>query len=80
MVFMSSSDTLILIIDVQEKLLPGIVNKEELLCNIKSLVLSSNILSIKMLYSEQCPHKLGKTVKDIKEISEERIIAKETLH
>ena len=59
---MESKDTLLMIIDVQEKLVQSIKNKQDILFNIKQLIDAANLLSVSKFFSEQNPSKLGPTV------------------
>ena len=60
---MNETNTLIVVVDVQEKLIEGILNREKLLWNIDKLLKVCNILDINTIYSEQNPTRLGSTVK-----------------
>lgn len=59
-------NTLCLIIDLQEKLLPHISNREELLRNVTILLKGVTKLAVPVFYTEQYPKGLGETVKEIK--------------
>ena len=61
------NNTLILIIDIQEKLLNAVYNKETLSKNAEIIAKASNILKIPVLVTEQYPQGLGKTVDIITE-------------
>ncbi len=52
----------LLIIDVQERILPAMRNYKLMLSNIIKLVKGANILNIPIFYTEQYPKGLGKTV------------------
>ena len=56
----------LVIIDVQEKLMPHIHNKENLLSNIEILIRGFKIFDLPIIVTEQVPDKLGPTVKSIK--------------
>ena len=58
----------LLVVDVQERLTPLIDNKESLLKNLTVLIKGTKVLGIPVLYSEQAPEKIGKTVKPIAQL------------
>ena len=58
----------LVIIDVQEKLMPHIHNKENLLSNIEILIRGFKIFDLPIIVTEQVPDKLGSTVKSIKSL------------
>ena len=64
----NKNETLGLIIDIQEKLLPAMVEKESLLKNTKNLIKGLKELQVPVLSTEQYPKGLGNTVDEIKEI------------
>ncbi|BCN31956.1 hydrolase [Anaeromicropila herbilytica] len=55
-------DTLALVIDYQEKLIPVMNNKETLIHNTKILLEGLNILQVPMIITEQYPKGLGNTI------------------
>tara|TARA_Y100001968_G_C19412792_1_gene747271 strand:- start:1311 stop:1892 length:582 start_codon:yes stop_codon:yes gene_type:complete len=61
----SESDTILLIIDVQEKLLQGISEKSKIIANIVKLVKASKVLGVEIIYTEQNPDKLGNTIERV---------------
>lgn len=65
---MSSEDAVLIIIDVQEKLLPKIAEREKIVNNIIKLIKFAEIMGIPIILTEQYPKGLGKTVKEIKEL------------
>lgn len=64
---LSLKDTVVVIIDVQEKLLHAMHKKEELLENFQKLVKGAQVLGVPMLWTEQYPEGLGPTVPEIAE-------------
>ena len=58
-------DTLLLIVDVQDKLIGNIKGKEKLEFNIKKLIDTCNLLNVRIAITEQNPLKLGKTLESI---------------
>ena len=63
---LDASNSLILLIDIQEKLLPKIHSHKELLDFSLKIIDVAKVLNIPMIVSEQYPKGLGSTVKSIK--------------
>ena len=59
--------TALLVIDVQEKLIPAIHEKDDLLLNVLKCIKAANILEMPVVYTEQYPKGLGITVAEIRE-------------
>ena len=77
MSILNIEDSLILIIDIQEKLLNAAFNKEQLLKNAAILTKTGKILNIPTIATEQYPNGLGNTVNNLKnELSENNIFEK----
>lgn len=66
MTFLNTNDTAILIIDIQEKLLNAVFNKEIIAKNAEIIAKTSNILNIPVFITEQYPQGLGCTITSIK--------------
>ncbi len=62
LLIMKAKDAAILVIDIQEKLIASIENKNNILYNTKNLCDVGVILNIPIFVSEQNPNKLGTTV------------------
>ena len=58
-------ETLLLIVDVQEKLINNIKDNQQLIFNIKKLIDTCNLLNVRIAITEQNPLKLGKTLESI---------------
>ena len=58
-------ETLLLIVDVQKKLIKNIKDNQQLLFNIKKLIATCNLLNVRIAITEQNPLKLGKTLETI---------------
>ena len=58
---MSRDDTALLVVDVQEKLLPVIPHRESLVWNIRRLIDGAQLLGLPATATEQYPQGLGKT-------------------
>jgi nicotinamidase-related amidase len=65
---LKSDNTILLVIDVQEKLLPVIYRKEDLSSNIIKLIRGSQVLEVPLLITEQYPKGLGHTVPEIAQL------------
>tara|TARA_B100001029_G_scaffold18984_1_gene12616 strand:- start:443 stop:1051 length:609 start_codon:yes stop_codon:yes gene_type:complete len=63
-------ETLLLIIDMQDKLISNIKNNQLLIFNIKKLIDTCNLLNVRIAITEQNPLKLGKTLESILENKE----------
>ncbi len=69
--------TLLLVIDLQEKLMPAVDKSEEIIRNTAALLKLCKMLSIKSLATEQYPKGLGRSVESIlSELNEENIFSK----
>lgn len=62
------NNTTLLIIDVQERLVPVMLNKEKLLDNLQRLIKGANVLKLPIIYTEQVPEKLGPTLPEIADL------------
>ena len=69
-------ETLLLIVDVQQKLLKNVKDNKLLVFNIKKLLNTCNLLNIKIAITEQNPLKLGKTLESIIDDNEYPIFEK----
>ena len=59
--------TLLLILDMQEKLINNIHENQKIVFNIKKLIRTCNLLNIHIAMTEQNPSKLGNTLQSISE-------------
>lgn len=74
---LSKNDSCFLLIDVQKKLLPKILNHEQLLVNCRWLIEVAKRLEVPALVSEQYPKGLGSTVDPLRElVSTQQIMEK----
>ncbi len=64
------NETLLLIVDIQERLIKSIKNNELLIFNIRKLINTCNLLNIRIAITEQNPLKLGRTLESILENKE----------
>src|SRR5437764_4512975 len=62
---MSDGDTALLVIDVQEKLMPKILNRDAVIRNIAFLIDAARLLNLPVLATEQYPKGLGATVPEL---------------
>ena len=63
--------TCLLVVDVQERLLPVMHEHQSLVRNIRRLVCGADILGLPVIVSEQYPKGLGPTVEPLAEILEQ---------
>ena len=73
---MKTNDTVLLIIDVQEKLINSIKNKDTMIKNCIKLISASKILGVEIIFTEQNPSRLGKTLEDLRIDSNDKIFTK----
>ena len=62
---MNRDDTALLVVDVQEKLIPSISGHQTLVWNIRRLLDGAKILSVPILGTEQYPQGLGHTLPEL---------------
>tara|TARA_Y100001968_G_scaffold323881_1_gene362273 strand:- start:163 stop:771 length:609 start_codon:yes stop_codon:yes gene_type:complete len=65
---LKSAEHLLLIIDMQEKLMNVIPNKEKIISNTIKLIDAANTLNTPIFHTEQNPIKLGGTIQKIREL------------
>ena len=65
---LNEEKTALIMIDVQEKLLNVMYDKEALLENMQKIVKSANALGIPIIWTEQNPKGIGPTVPEIKDL------------
>ena len=63
----TNQNSLVLLIDYQERFTPFLVNNEETVKNIKLLLAGGSIYGVPIITTEQVPEKLGSTISDFKE-------------
>ena len=69
---LSSKVYALIIIDIQEKIIKPIFNKDSIIKNIKNLISAYQILEENIILSEQNPLKLGVTIPELSPIVEFR--------
>ena len=62
---MNPGDTLLCLVDLQQRLLPAIGGAERIVWNARRLVDGARVLGVKTVATEQYPEKLGSTVEPI---------------
>ena len=67
---LAEDETLLLIVDVQQKLINNIKDNQLLIFNIKKLIDTCNLLNVRIAITEQNPLKLGKTLETITDNNE----------
>lgn len=66
MTILNQNDSILMIIDVQEKLLNAVFNPEKLKKNAEILAKSASVLGLPVIVTEQYPKGLGATISSIK--------------
>lgn len=67
---LDKEDTTIMIIDIQERLVPVMKYKDEVVNNTKILIQASKEMGIPIIYTEQYPKGLGHTIEELAELIE----------
>jgi nicotinamidase-related amidase len=62
---LSPENSLLVVIDVQERLLPAVQNQQQILFNVRRLLEGARLLNVPVIVSEQYPQGLGSTVKEL---------------
>lgn len=65
---MSVGDTALLVVDVQEKLVPVIAGRQRVVWNVRRLIEGARILGLPVVATEQYPEGLGRTVPELAEL------------
>ncbi|NMA48952.1 MAG: isochorismatase family protein [Tissierellia bacterium] len=66
---LEKDNTLLLMIDIQERLAPAMNNKEKTIANVKTLLTAFRELSLPVIHTEQYPKGLGATLADLSELT-----------
>lgn len=69
---MSRDDTALLVVDVQEKLVPAILDHERMTWNIRRLIDGARLLGLPVVATEQYPQGLGETISPLIELLPDR--------
>ncbi len=64
---MISEDATLIVVDVQEKLVPSINDSASMILNTKKSILSAKILGMPIMFTEQYPKGLGHTITEIRD-------------
>ncbi len=67
---LTTQNSILCVIDIQERLFPHIHSKEDFLKNTIALIKGARILEIPILSTEQLPDKIGKTIPEISPLLE----------
>jgi isochorismate hydrolase len=70
------SESTFLIIDLQEKLMPVISQKDEVFANVNKLIVGAKILNVPIIVTEQYSKGLGHTCKEISLMDDQLVIEK----
>lgn len=74
----NQNNTLAIVIDIQEKLIPVMHQHEDFVAQSEKMIHGLNILNIPIIITEQYPKGLGKTIEPIKVISTDANIIEKT--
>ena len=69
---MGASDTALLVVDVQEKLLPVMTDPQWLVWNVRRLIEGAGVLGVPVIATEQYPQGLGPTIEELDELIEKK--------
>jgi len=64
----SNNDSVLVIVDIQEKIIPKISDQHTVVSNVVTLIKSAGILNIPIVITEQYPKGLGPTIPEIKDL------------
>lgn len=70
---MSATDTAVLVVDVQEKLVPAIDGRETVVARCRLALEGANLLGVPVLVTEQYPKGLGPTIADLADLAPDPI-------
>ncbi len=73
---LNEDNTLLLMIDIQERLVPAMNNGEKVVENAKILLTAFKELNLPVIYTEQYPKGLGTTLPDLSEITKDKAFEK----
>jgi nicotinamidase-related amidase len=66
---LDKDNSLLLVIDVQDKLAPAISGIDVLLTRLQALVRGAQAMNVPMMFTEHCPDRIGVTVDSIRELA-----------
>lgn len=75
----TAKDSIVIAIDFQEKLLPAMFNKDELIKNTSILIQGCTELDIPIIFTEQYPKGLGETIPEIKSLVKDSFFFEKTV-
>jgi nicotinamidase-related amidase len=65
---LSKENTALVVVDVQEKLLPYVIDKEQVVENIRMMIKFAHVMDIPVILTEHYPKGLGTTVPEVNEV------------
>lgn len=68
---LNREETTIMIIDIQERLVPAMNRKDEVVSNAKIIIQCAKEMDIPVVYTEQYPRGLGHTIEELSQLIEE---------
>lgn len=75
---LDKSNSMLLVIDVQEKLAPAISEIDTLLVRLQILVRGAQMMHVPMMFTEHCPDKIGSTVTTLRELASGAVYVEKT--
>ena len=63
---LNAASAFMLMIDIQERLIPAVYNKDEVIANSAKLLTAAKELSLPVMFSEQYPKGIGSTIPELK--------------
>jgi nicotinamidase-related amidase len=66
---LNRDNSLLLVIDVQEKLAPAISGIDELMNRLQALLRGAKTMNVPIMFTEHCPNKIGFTVESIRKLA-----------
>ena len=76
--FISREDSMLVIVDVQEKLLPAVESPERLVKNVQCMLKAADLLEIPVVITEHCAEGIGHTVDQLLALTSNPVIIEKT--
>jgi nicotinamidase-related amidase len=67
--FLDKDNSLLMVIDVQQKLAPAISGVDAILNRLQALLQAAPMMSVPIVFTEHCPQKIGYTVDSLRELA-----------
>jgi nicotinamidase-related amidase len=76
--FLDQDNSLLMVIDVQEKLVPAIAAIDQLMSRLQALVRGAHMMNVPIIFTEHCSQKIGCTVESLRELAPGATCAQKT--